>query len=255
MKKRKKYLSALSIVLAIFVILILYFYYPRPIPLDTTATNTIGNESKNILIGGYVAKQGKSIVYMNKEKNALFIDNGDGKPQKIVGGDISDINIIGDWIYYVKNNKKLLRSINVWDLYRANVSTGRSERVIRNCGNVNIIGDTIYYMVHYDYIGYHENGIGRYDPKGIDRFIYTASLDGKDQKCLFATSVKCFYISDKQIYYLDLDSNLYCMNIKGEKQRLYNEDIISQNFSANETLYTFDGNIYSWDGSKPVLLS
>ncbi len=68
------------------------------------AVNTQGNTPGNIANGGYAAAQGSWIYYSSKSEGKMYKEKKDGSEKTAVTNDsASDINVIGDWIYY-KNN-------------------------------------------------------------------------------------------------------------------------------------------------------
>jgi hypothetical protein len=238
---------------SIFVFMVLLILtvpscYSR-ISFDTSVANDVGSEASNILHGGYVAKQGNSYVYL-KERNILLneynissVDTNDGASLK-PRGDISNINIIGEWVFYVKANKDWLNSITYYNLYRYNLRTGYVQRLIDNCYFVNIIGDRIYYEVYFDETHF-QKAHKKYDTS-ISGNICSASLDGTDRKTLTSGSYYGYIISGNQLYYLDKNSKLMKTDLNGNcKEQIYSGDAGYSVFDfavVNDVVYILEWN-------------
>lgn len=128
------------------------------IMIDTVPQNFDISSGNNILHGGYVAKQGDSLLYSVIDdgifnRSGLYVSHNN-KEKRIIKGNISSINIQGDDIYYNKQEKIKKESIMEFNLYKYSISNREEYQIIKNCDTAIPAGDKIYYTVRFDDIGY-----------------------------------------------------------------------------------------------------
>lgn len=91
------------------------------IDIDISETNSIVNSENSILHGGYVAKQGDSVFYAVRNDDffrpsGLFVSKHNKKKKLVSGNMIDSINIQGDTIYYIKQEKTKIDSVDQFTL-------------------------------------------------------------------------------------------------------------------------------------------
>ena len=67
---------------------------------------------------------------------------------------IDSINIQGDTIYYIKQEKTKIDSVDQFTLYKYKISEEKEERLLQHCDNAVSIDGQIYFKVYFDEIGY-----------------------------------------------------------------------------------------------------
>ena len=156
---------------------------------DTAKTNTYGNTSGNLVNIGYVAQQGDWIYFSclnDYGKTAKLADNttslykmrtdGTEKTEMLNNFPASEINVIGDWIYYRKNN--LLYKIRTDGTDETSISSNKAAGIV-------VVSDWIYYSNLSD-----------------QGFLYKIHTDGKeDTKLNNVCSLNINVVGD-WIYYL-----------------------------------------------------
>lgn len=160
--------------------------------------NKIGNTSSNIYNHGQFASQGDYIFFadidgetmymMNKQyKNVVKIYNATGR--------ISDINVIGDYIYYIENNDATL-SIK-------KMKTGGVDNTTLAINVERSIYVTDQYIYYAKEISSGKNEISRMD------------LDGKNTETLVTAPYHFFMVNGDNLYFCGNESNEYkVMNLK-----------------------------------------
>ncbi len=129
------------------------------IDIDISETNSIVNSENSILHGGYVAKQGDSVFYAVRNDDffrpsGLFVSKHNKKKKLVSGNMIDSINIQGDTIYYIKQEKTKIDSVDQFTLYKYKISEEKEERLLQHCDNAVSIDGQIYFKVYFDEIGY-----------------------------------------------------------------------------------------------------
>lgn len=166
--------------------------------LTKEKVNSNGNSSNNLVNNGYAAEQGNWIYFTDKIGfNNLYKLRKDGKDfKKLYSGDIKSINVKGDWIYYLNNNK--LCKIKTDGTEYSEVS---NEFVM----NFSVIGDWIYY----------EN-----------RGLYKMKIDGSEKTQLSQDDPSSFVVEGDWIYYSNIPehNSLYKIKIDGTNRTKLNDD-------------------------------
>lgn len=186
--------------------------------------NFIGNDTNSIANGGYVAKQGDWVLYYDSG-NTFSIGEGlykiktDGSNEKrIASGAISNINIAGDWVFYVQATKKRGTSqVYQYQLFKVKLDGSEKKKVLDDCSGVNIVGNRIYYMVCVDEMGYRLSGISDYPLKEQLGNIYYLNLDTGEKVKVVDKNAYGYVISGENIIYLD-DTGIYRVDADGNKE-------------------------------------
>jgi len=215
------------LILIILIMFVFTFSACNQEPMNDGVVNTSGNTSANIMNGGFVAKQGDWLYYCyianGGFKEGLYRSTIDGKHRKkIDNGRINSINIIGNWIYYVKEEKNMnypKNNITKLSLYKININGSQRTKLIEDCDNVSIIGNQIYYSI--------DTAIELYEKAEIDYplmkdfgNIYRANINDIHNRTLVEKGAMGYYIEGNNLYYiknyLEDNSNLYLykLNLK-----------------------------------------
>ena len=171
----------------------------QPSQQESAKTNTYGNTSGNLANSSYVAQQGDWIYFgclndygKTAELKLAELDaakigslykmrtDGTEKTELVNGFKGSEINVIGDWIYYLKriSGENFLYKIR---------TDGTDERSISSnkAAGINVVGDWIYYSNLSD--------------KG---YLYKMHTDGKDDTKLNNVYSSNINVAGDWIYYL-----------------------------------------------------
>jgi hypothetical protein len=206
-----------------------------------TELNISGNSSENINHWGYVALQGNQMYYYLQSnwriKEGLYTSTREGKNiKRLDKGQISNINAIGDWIYYVKAEKDDAypnNNVDKYTLYKINVDGSQKTKLIEDCSFVLITENTLYYSVYIARELYGKQGIES-PLTGRLGNIYKASLHDLDNKSVLIEEDATSYIVD--------DSNLYYVTDNGEgNSSLHKFDLRTSKDSIilNDQIYDF----------------
>jgi hypothetical protein len=209
--------------------------------------NREGNTTMNISNGAYVAMQDNWLFYsfdggFLQRGKGLYCSNIDGSnKKKIISGNIDNINVVGDYIYFVESeeNKEIKSgAVRKYSLYRTKLDGTNRTKLVDNCYFVNIVGNKIFYSIFMDDMKYWKSGIDNYPLKEKQGYIYTANIDGSNSKLLIEKNVKSYLLKGEFIYYLD-EIGIYKVSIKtGESTEFVKrEDIQGFTFDDNELYY------------------
>lgn len=202
--------------------------------------NTLGNTTGNISNNSIVCQQGDWLYFRNDDDNkTLYKCKTDGSMIQQVVNDpgVSNINVVGEWIYY--------RYMGIWKVRTDGV--GRVLLTESNSAYLNVVGDWIYFANFSDncYLykiktdGTHMTKIADMSGEGVnvvdgfiyinDRYntrnLYKLSVDAEDisEAVPIAQNVYVFNVVGDWIYYSDAveTGTLYKIRIDGsEKTKL-----------------------------------
>ncbi|MCD7854149.1 MAG: DUF5050 domain-containing protein [Clostridiales bacterium] len=241
MKKRVK--RILLILAGAALLLCILFLCEQRAVRKISENFTLGNSGGRILSDGLVTESGGKIFYSDLSSNGCIYswDTESGNKEKITDRRGYNINVIGDYMFYIDGAPG--------SIYKMNLKTG-SERCISLSRAENLIVTNEF--VFYKYC--EENSkYGR---------LYRADLLGFNKKVL-AESVNRFTVTENCIYYIDSsDGYLYKTDFDGS----FNEkliDVTAGDFAAEgEYLYYTDNSeeksfLYRMktDGSENRLIS
>jgi hypothetical protein len=198
--------------------------------------NIIGNDTNNIFNHGRMAKQ-DGWIYYSLNDDGLYISKEDGSNKtKIVSGDIIDINVIGEWIYYVKVYES--KGIYYDDVYKIKLDGTKKERIKENCVNLNIINDKLYCTVNAGWLGELEDRKIKFPIEDIG-IIYQCDLEGKNcEKIVERNNSGLFLIKDNDLFYSN-DKKLYNYNLLDKTTNCIT-DFPRHMYLSNNTLYYLD---------------
>ena len=208
--------------------------------------NDNGNDTNNIYNSGKLAKQGEWLFYAKIDENGLYRNKIDlTQEKKIDTGNISNINVVDEWLYYTKSREK--NSVIYWDLYRAKLDGSEKKKLLSNCSYLNIIKGKIYYTVDVDYVGLLEDNKIDFSKNEIGN-IYECNLNVEDCKLLVKRENSGFllvkeeyilYANDMKVYKYDFTSknNSYIMDFFN-KIYLLDNDMYYFN-DVNKAIYKY----------------
>ncbi|MDP4144936.1 MAG: DUF5050 domain-containing protein [Bacillota bacterium] len=234
--------------------------------------NKVGNSTNNIMNGGKIARQGAYIYYSSDGRvfglgKGLYRSTIDFKERKkLIGGDISNINVLGDWVYYVITKYKNINGISVgqYQLYKIKNDGTCNTKILDNCWNVNVVGDTIYYKVDVDTMGYRKSETTNYPLKNQVGNIYSIKTDGSKKTKLASRNAYYFIINGEYIFYSVIDSEeqgIYRVKLDGTEEVKISSNVTYSLIENNGFLYYTNDNsdnagIYKMklDGSENIKL-
>lgn len=205
--------------------------------------NKIGNTSENIMNRGYVAKQGDWLFYFYQSpcayKNGLFKSTIDGKHRKRIDrGSISNINVVGNWIYYVKSEKNMAypdNNIIINSLYKIKTNGSQQTKLLDDCGFVTITGNQIYYCTDTAIELYDKANIA-YPLKDDLGNIYRADIKCPNNRVLVKKNAFRYVINGNYLYYFNISNNINRLDFATgtEEENLFNASDI---FIVDDLIY------------------
>ena len=119
-------------------------------PLDTKAENSIGNTSGNIANGGIAAESNGWIYYRSNDNGSIYKMKNDGSEEtKLNSDNCRYINVVGEWVYYIKATDE--REGHYGDIFR--MRTDGSSRTLVAEGDYSLLtvqGGYLYCIVRTD---------------------------------------------------------------------------------------------------------
>ncbi len=219
----------------------------------------LGNVPGNILNGGDVAQDEDFFYYTttaaSHSESGLYKANKNSfKKIKIANGYINDLNIAGDYIYYVVGSPGF-----IWKMSKNGIL--RQPVLLKDVTNVIISGDTIYYRLTLcDGIWIKTEWLKPYVGS-----IYSCDLNGRNKKLISKEEILRFVVDGDKIYYTDHTDNysIWRMDTSGEnKEKLHSKEsselkFCVPNFDEKYLYFTADDCLYRMDKEtlkKDVLL-
>lgn len=199
--------------------------------------NVMGNNSGNISNDGKASIQGEWIYYVGKDKDKIGIyrmkNDGTGIAM-FREGDVSDINIIGEYIYFLEKG----------NLIKIKTNGAGEETLKEECelSKLCVKNDWIYYVTHVNNgmnnkVSTELNKIYKVATTGIGDLLVTDKRDT-------TTSVSEFYIENDKIYYTD-GQGICRMNMDGSGvERILSEQCDTVNVSGEWVYFVIKGKIY-----------
>ena len=186
--------------------------------------NTYGNTIGNMANGGYVAQQGDWIYYYDRGYGLSKIKIDETNKTLITDDHIENINVIGDWIYYINGSDQ-------GTIYK--IRTDGTEKT-KIC-NMDLVWDLI---VVADWMYY-----SKYDSNTFSYKLYKMKTDGTEQT-MFSTndSYDDFIVVDGWIYYSNgIDQeylcSLYKMRVDGSDRIRLNDTFTGVFNVINDWIY------------------
>lgn len=173
---------------------------------DSAGTaNVVGNNLNNIQNDGYMAVQNEYMYfYQNSPHQGLYRSKVDGSEKvKLLDGITRSINVVGDKLYFVKDEfvKKTteeIKDLYKFNLYSSNLDGSGETKLIENCGSAYVTSDYIYYMYEVDLIAYTYDGEPVPNNQG---YLYRFDLRTSEFELLVAETVHDFWVENDVLYY------------------------------------------------------
>ncbi|HYF84615.1 MAG TPA: DUF5050 domain-containing protein [Clostridia bacterium] len=227
------------------------------------AVNTMGNSNMNLRNDAFIARQGDWEFY--QDGSLIYRQKTDGSRKEIIKYvyRINNINVVGNMIYYMAE-EKMYRSLN-----NGSAETKLSEDPARY---MYVVGDWIYYVHNTENKLYRmkTDGSGRTllcteavediniiadwiyfnNDESSKRGLYKMKLDGTEKSKLSNNFFRKMIIADNSIYYLSDNSNdfncVYKASLDGKTARKKISTISSWNFTiAGDWVYYTDYDNYN----------
>lgn len=215
--------------------------------LDDIKTNMVsGNTNGNLVNMGHIGKQGDWIYYSGLYGKELCKANIDGSVKiKLCDHSAREINIIGDWVYYIHTTNNGPR------VYKIKTDgTDSTELTHEQSDSLRTAGGWIYYLETTTIASQDKTPQDEYEEPEQEYAFYKMKLDGTDKTRI--SSDQCIYvnIAEDWIYYSDFSDNskLYKMKTDGSNRTKLSDDRALQvvvegdwiyyvNSSANSNIY------------------
>lgn len=214
----KKNYAIILFVLLVFIIvsIIILKNHNSDFTIRVKNPNRIGNDTNNILQGIDISVQDDYIYYSSID--GLFRTKIDSNEKMILDyGEISDLNVVGQWVYYSKkvNSERIDSGILVYyDLYKITINGKHKQRVIKDVRNVNIINDKIFYINGYTVIG-----IDNSNNNDINNSLIVSDLNGNNKQTIIKKDVDSMAIMDNYIYY-ESNGKMFVYDISKKQSEL-----------------------------------
>ncbi len=254
MKKTTKLAKIIVyIIIAILFIVFIYLLATKNKTKFYKDESITGNTSCNLLNGGLFCESGDKIYFSNPDdKGKLYSMNSDlSNVKKLYDDNASYINSAEKYIFYTRRNDKMendanaLLSLNTTGLFRISTSGSNAVRLYDDPTQVACLyGNNVYYQ-HYD------------QKKGL--LLYTAKIDGSEDKQLLEEAAAPYVVFNNRIYYTGWsnDHSIHSLAINGTDNSIIYEGNCTALSKSGDYLYFLDmKNNYSlcriaFDGGSP----
>ena len=174
-------------------------------------TNNIANKSNLAFINDDVFVYYCDIC----EKEGLYLRLNKDEKILIDTGDISNIIILDDWIYYIKTN--YINDYGQYILYRSDFNGENRSIILKDVQDVHIIDGKIYYRKSYFALGGSKNI--EMDDLG---YIYVCDMNGENIQKLIEEKTNILsnmLVYENSIYY-EIDNNIIQYNINSKNRKV-----------------------------------
>lgn len=239
----------------ISVIVILIFVLLQPSKPVSNEDGINGNTAGNLLNGGLYCESDGIIYFSNpKDDGTLYsMNTKDNKFKKLSDDKVSYINVIGDYIYYIRlnyqkegNGRSALSRFNSYGICRTDTKGNHLKMLMNDpCQVLNVTGNNAYYQ--------RANEAGK-------AALYSVNINGTDEKELLTEELLPLSIKDNILYFVgsEYNHNIRIMDTRnGQNSILYNEncyapirindDIYYMSLTDNYAIYRINA-----DGSNPT---
>lgn len=159
----KNFIIKILIVIIMLISIIIWFYLKnsKESPLDTTYKyNIVGNDTNNIKnLGGIISTQDEWFYYYYSgdlfNSEGLYRSKKDGTNKVLmVKGSIYNINVVGDWVYYVKNIDDKHDDLVVYHhLYKIKLDGTEKKKIVDHVFDSYVVNNKIYYKIGIETVG------------------------------------------------------------------------------------------------------
>ncbi|HMM05293.1 MAG TPA: DUF5050 domain-containing protein [Clostridiales bacterium] len=213
-------------------------FFDLQVDVHTESSNEIGNTAGNSLCYGIAAMQGDTIYYLHEASNidedklkSIDLNGNNEQVYFTFDGDISDINVIGDQLFFVGDSydadyNHVDSGVYVYDLYSDTLE------------EIYVTEDTIYNLyVHSDQIYFNvstENGGDQILKADLDGFYVQTVLTKEDY-------IYAFAVFDDSIYYVYQETLYRCdFNGQHETEIYASPNTIDAYCVADDVIYIAD---------------
>ncbi len=183
--------------------------------------NTRGNTNSNAVANGIAAVQGNWTYYSNLNYDfGLYKMRNDGSEKQILAnGVISQINVVGEWIYY--NDTSQTQS----GTYKIRIDGSQKTRISSCSYWMTVIKDDIYFTNSFS--------------KGA---IYKMDTEGKNKALICSDKASYINVIGDWIYYInEADRHIYKIRTNGNDRKIVNAAVLANNLvGEGEFLFCAD---------------
>lgn len=239
--KRNVIITTIIVFLLVFISCYIIVINKKTEPIVVINANVNGNDTNNVIYGAYAALQDDWIYEGSPE--GLFKRKTDGsKLRKLDSGNIYNVNVIGEWVYYIKSVKDESETGIMFSpsLYKIKINGTDKTFVKKYVRNVNIINNKMYYIKGPSLLGdYNEDEVLDFDFSYQDA-IATCDMDGNNEKILINDNAYQMVTNGKYIYYQKNDNKVYSYNIKNNDTNYLFENKDNNYILADYGIIFFD---------------
>jgi len=181
--------------------------------------NISGNTAGNLLNGGTFCQMDNKVYFSNpKDGGSLYVMDLEEKEYKKLSYDhVSHINVLGKYIYYIRDNRN-----NIDSLRGLNLNSNGIFRINLNGDKIKALYDdpSTFMNVHGNYV-YYEH----YDKDGLT--FYSVKIDGSEEKKLSDEPILPISIINNTLYYTKTGKNnsISKMNLSnGTSSTIYSKE-------------------------------
>ncbi|MGN0499677.1 MAG: DUF5050 domain-containing protein [Ruminococcus sp.] len=201
----------------------------------------------NIDSMGFMAIQDDYMFFYQKSPNqGLYrskIDSSD--KTKLASGFIHDINVIGNKIYYVKEEfvsktTSDLKDLYSFCLYSIDIDGNNENKLIEDCNKVYVTPQYIYYLFEIDRIAY------KYNEMSVpynQNYLYRYSIENKTSELIVSDHVNTYRVHNDDILFTDYNQDIiYSVSSKDSD---YEKSVVFDSKSSSENgicFFTIDSN-------------
>ena len=181
----------------------------------------IGNTMGNLSSGGVLAFADDTVFYCDIAKGNSLFALRDGKSTLLCDGNVSALNVVGDWLYFVDKARD-------YSIFKMKLDGSDYSRVKDTMAtNLIVIGDKMFFINWND-----------------ECRVYTMNTDGSKLKKLSDTSTEMLYCYGTSLYINDRndESNFYRLSLDGEKQTLMGYEPVYFVSGYDNNIYFRHGN-------------
>ena len=191
MSKIKKFIIIILILLVVAIAALWGLNSPRTV---FNKENVSGNTPGNLFNGGMFCQFNDKVYFSNyKDNGSLYVMDLEGNNFKKLSEDhVGHINVLGKYIYYVRNNKnkdtnsESVLNFNSNGIFRIDFKGNNIKMLYDNpCTFMNVHGNYVYYQ--------------HYDKEGLT--FYSVKIDGTEEKKISPQPIMPISIVDNNLYY------------------------------------------------------
>ena len=212
--KNKKKIIIICVVCAVVALIIgLIIYNSISNKLRYNKPGDVGNTTGNLYNGGAFCEYDGYVYFSNKEDaNSLYRMKSDGtKVEKLHPDSVSYIQVINDYVYYVRSNKTsadvVLRG-QPYGLFRLEIGDDKAEQIYNGVVlSMRMLGNYLYFQ--------------SYDEKREDRLqLMKIKIDGTDLQTISKEDYAPICVNGEDIYFAEVKNSHNLMRMSTEDDRI-----------------------------------